>query len=89
VYNDLEDAGGFLREAQEGRRLGFDGKSLIHPNQIAPCHEAFAPSEAEIERAKALVEAFHGGAERFGNQMIERMHVEAAQRVLERGGGES
>src|SRR5947209_2443236 len=84
VYNDLEDADGFLREAQDGRRLGFDGKSLIHPKQIAPCHRAFAPSEAEIERSKALVEAFHGGAERFGNEMIERMHVEAAQRVLER-----
>ena len=75
---------GFLREAEEGRRLGFDGKSLIHPNQIDPCHQAFAPSAAEVERAKALVEAFHGGAERFGNEMIERMHVEAAQRVLGR-----
>ena len=46
--------------------------------------EAFAPSAAEIERAQALVEAFQGGAERFGNEMIERMHVEAAQRVLDR-----
>ena len=45
---------------------------------------AFAPTAAEIERAKALVNAFHGGAERFGDEMIERMHVEAAQRVLER-----
>ena len=73
-----------LKEAEEGRRLGFDGKSLIHPNQIAPCHRAFAPSAAEVERAQALVAAFHGGAERFGNEMIERMHVEAAQRVLAR-----
>jgi citrate lyase subunit beta/citryl-CoA lyase len=84
VFNSLEDGDGFFREAQEGRRLGFDGKSLIHPNQIAPCHRAFAPSAVEIERAKALVDAFQGGAERFGNEMIERMHVEAAQRVLER-----
>jgi citrate lyase subunit beta/citryl-CoA lyase len=73
-----------MREAQDGRRLGFDGKSLIHPNQIEACHKAFAPGEAEVERAKALVEAFRGGAERFGDEMIERMHVEAAQRVLER-----
>jgi citrate lyase subunit beta/citryl-CoA lyase len=87
VFNSLEDVDGFLREAKDGRRLGFDGKSLIHPNQIAPCHHAFAPSPAEVERAKALVEAFRGGAERFGNEMIERMHVEAAQRVLERAGG--
>jgi citrate lyase beta subunit len=84
VFNTLDDVAGFSREAEDGRRLGFDGKSLIHPNQIAPCHRAFAPTDAEVERAKALVDAFHGGAERFGNEMIERMHVEAAQRVLER-----
>jgi citrate lyase subunit beta/citryl-CoA lyase len=84
VFNGLDDPNGFRREADDGRRLGFDGKSLIHPNQIAPCHEAFAPSQAEIERAKSLVEAFRGGAERFGNEMIEWMHVEAAERVLER-----
>jgi citrate lyase subunit beta/citryl-CoA lyase len=86
VFNTLDDADGFVAEAEEGRRLGFDGKSLIHPNQIALCHQAFAPSEGELERAKALVAAFHGGAERFGNEMIERMHVEAAERVLERAG---
>jgi citrate lyase subunit beta/citryl-CoA lyase len=85
VFNNLDDSAGFLEEAEEGRRLGFDGKSLIHPNQITPCHGAFAPSAAELERAKALVNAFRGGAERFGNEMIERMHVDAAQRVLERG----
>ena len=84
VFNNLEDEPGFLREAQDGRRLGFDGKSLIHPNQIAPCHYAFGPSADEIERARALVEAFHGGAERLGSEMIERMHVEAAKRVLAR-----
>lgn len=84
VFNNLEDADGFTREAEEGRRLGFDGKSLIHPNQIAACHSVFSPTDTEIERAKALVDAFHGGAERFGNEMIERMHVDAAQRVLER-----
>jgi citrate lyase beta subunit len=87
VFNSLEDIDGFLREAEEGRNLGFDGKSLIHPVQIAPCHRAFAPSEAEVERARALIEAFHGGAERFGAEMIERMHIEAARRVLERAGG--
>jgi citrate lyase subunit beta/citryl-CoA lyase len=86
VFNKLDDAKGFIAEAQDGRRLGFDGKSLIHPNQIALCHRAFAPDDAEVERAKALVAAFRGGAERFGNEMIERMHVTAAQRVLERAG---
>ena len=86
VFNNLDDSEGFSKEATEGRRLGFDGKSLIHPNQIAPCHKAFGPSPSEVERARALVDAFHGGAERFGSEMIERMHVEAAQRVLERAG---
>jgi len=86
VFNNLDDAKGFIAEAQDGKRLGFDGKSLIHPNQIALCHRAFAPDDAEVERAKALVAAFRGGAERFGNEMIERMHVTAAQRVLERAG---
>jgi citrate lyase subunit beta/citryl-CoA lyase len=87
VFNSLDDADGFANEAVEGRRLGFDGKSLIHPNQIALCHKAFAPGPAEIDRAQALVAAFHGGAERFGNEMIERMHVEAARRLLERANG--
>lgn len=86
VFNGLDDEAGFLAEAQEGRKLGFDAKSLIHPNQIAPCHAAFSPSADEIARAKALIDAFSGGAERMGNEMIERMHVEAARRVLDRAG---
>lgn len=84
VYNRLDDLDGFTREAEEGRSLGFDGKSLIHPGQIEPCHRAFAPSDAEIDRARRLVAAFQGGAERFENEMIERMHVESAERVLAR-----
>jgi citrate lyase subunit beta/citryl-CoA lyase len=84
VYNKLDDLDGFAAEAAEGRRLGFDGKSLIHPSQIEPCHRAFAPTEAEIERARRLVDAFQGGAERFENEMIERMHIEQAERLLAR-----
>ena len=84
VFNGLDDPDGFLREAEHGRGLGFDGKSLIHPAQIEPCHQAFAPREEELERARALVAAFEGGAERFENEMVERMHVEAARRLLER-----
>ena len=86
VFNGLDDPEGLAKEAADGRRLGFDGKSLIHPNQINACHAAFAPSAAEVERARALVAAFNGGAERFDNEMIERMHVETARRVLERAG---
>ena len=84
VFNGLSDPDGFLDQAGEGRRLGFDGKSLIHPDQIALCHQAFAPTETEIDRARRLVDAATGGAERFEDQMIERMHVEAAQRLLSR-----
>ena len=84
VFNSLDDEPGFVAEAEDGRRLGFDGKSLIHPSQIDPCHRAFAPSPTEVDRARRLVEAFHGGAERFDDEMIERMHFEAARRVLAR-----
>jgi citrate lyase subunit beta/citryl-CoA lyase len=84
VFNELENAPGLMAEAEEGRRLGFDGKSLIHPSQIEPCRRAFAPTEAEIVPARRLVAAFDGGAERFEDQMIERMHVEAARRLLGR-----
>ena len=84
VFNDLEDSEGFSAECAEGRALGFDGKSLIHPKQIEQCNRAFSPSEEELDRARRLVEAFGGGAERFEGQMIERMHVEAARRLLDR-----
>lgn len=84
VFNGLEDAEGFAAEARDGRELGFDGKTLIHPSQIAPCHEAWAPREEELARAERLVAAAQGGAERFEGEMIERMHVEAARRLLGR-----
>jgi citrate lyase subunit beta/citryl-CoA lyase len=84
VYNQLDDLDGFAAEAAESRMLGFDGKSLIHPSQIAPCHWAFAPSTDEIGRAERLVAAATGGAERFEGEMIERMHVESAKRLLAR-----
>ena len=84
VYNRLDDADGLGEEAREGRMMGFDGKSLIHPDQIAPCQLAFAPQPDEVARAERLVAAASGGAERFEGQMIEAMHVEAARRLLER-----
>jgi citrate lyase beta subunit len=86
VFNALTDLEAFAAEAAEGRRMGFDGKSLIHPDQIEPCNRAFGPDDAEIERARRLVDAFSGGAERFEDEMIERMHVKAARRTLERAG---
>ena len=84
VFNGLTDPDGFAAECRDGRTLGFDGKSLIHPSQIEPCNRLFGPSADEVQRARTLVEAFNGGAERLGDEMIERMHYEAAHRVLAR-----
>ena len=84
VYNQLDDPDGLAAECVESRALGFDGKTLIHPDQIAPCLAAFAPTPGEVARAERLVAAATGGAERFENAMIETMHVDAARRLLAR-----
>ena len=84
VFNAIADSAGFAAEAAQSRMLGFDGKSLIHPDQIAPCHAAFAPGAAELARAERLLAAATGGAERFEDEMIEAMHVDAARRLLAR-----
>jgi len=86
VFNKLDDADGLAAEAAEGRLLGFDGKSLIHPNQIDVVRAAFDPSPAELDDARALIAAASGGAERYRDQMIEDMHVEQAKLLLARGG---
>ena len=86
VYNAIDDAAGFAAEAAEGRRLGFDGKTLIHPSQVDPCNRAFAPSDREIAEAEALVAAATGGAQRHEGRMIEDMHVAAARALLVRAG---
>ena len=59
VYNDIADAEGFARECAEARDMGFDGKTIIHPNQIEACNKAFTPSAEEIAQAKAIVAAFN------------------------------
>jgi len=86
VYNRLEDDQGLARQCEEGRAFGFDGKSLIHPAQIAAANRIFGPSEADIEAAERLVAAATGGAERFEGRMIEAMHVDQARTVLARAG---
>jgi citrate lyase beta subunit len=84
VYNAIDDAAGFAAEAAEGRRLGFDGKTLIHPAQLGPCNAAFAPTPAEMEEAEAIIAAATGGAQRFRGRMIEDMHVAQARALLAR-----
>lgn len=88
VFNRFQDAEGFAAEAAQARLYGFDGKSLIHPSQIAPCHAAFAPTEAEVAFARAVVAAFAApeaadkGAIRVEGEMVERLHLEQAQALL-------
>lgn len=82
VYNRLDDPDGFAAQCVEGRALGFDGKSLIHPSQVEIANRFFGPTDEEVEAAKRLLAAATGGAERFEGEMIERMHVEQARRLL-------
>ena len=82
VYNGLDEDEGLVEECRQGRAFGFDGKSVIHPSQIAAANRLFTPSEAEIEAARMLAEAATGGAERFEGRMIEPMHVAHARAVL-------
>jgi len=82
VHNRLDDPEGFAAQCVEGASFGFDGKSLIHPSQIDSANRLFGPSGEEVAAAKRLLAAATGGAERFEGEMIERMHVEQARRVL-------
>jgi (3S)-malyl-CoA thioesterase len=84
VCNDLSDSARLEIECHEGRNFGFDGKTLIHPNQIKATNRIWSPTNADVEDAIALVAAAKGGAERFRDRMIETMHVEMAERLLAR-----
>jgi citrate lyase subunit beta / citryl-CoA lyase len=88
VYNDLANAEGFARECNEAREMGFDGKTLIHPNQIAPCNAAFSPSAEEVAQAKKIIAAFdlpenrNKGVVQLDGRMVERLHAEMARRTV-------
>jgi citrate lyase subunit beta/citryl-CoA lyase len=88
VYNDIADDEGFRRECGQGRDMGFDGKTLIHPNQIAPCNSAFSPSEAEVAQARKIIAAFElpenhaKGVVQLDGRMVERRHADIAQRTV-------
>jgi citrate lyase subunit beta/citryl-CoA lyase len=88
VFNAIDDEPGFRAEAQQGREMGFDGKTLIHPSQVAPANELFGPSETELADARKIVSAYQQ-AEAAGTsvitvdgRMIESLHVRDAQRIL-------
>ena len=86
VYNDVKDPEGFEVECRQGRDLGFDGKTLIHPGQVDPCNSTFAPSQDEVEEARGVLEAWEAGAGSgvvtYNGRMVENLHVEVAGRVL-------
>lgn len=88
VYNNLSDAEGFLVECEQGRDLGMDGKTLIHPNQLAVANAIFSPSAAEIEQARRIIAAFAlpenaaKGVITLDGKMVERLHAEMAERVV-------
>jgi citrate lyase subunit beta/citryl-CoA lyase len=86
VYNDVKDTDGFLAECRQGREMGFDGKTLIHPGQVEGANEAFAPSEQAVADARAIVEAWDNrtsGVVTVNGRMVENLHVESAQRTLQ------
>jgi citrate lyase subunit beta/citryl-CoA lyase len=88
VYNDIHDAEGFRRECIQGRDLGFDGKTLVHPNQIAPCNEVFSPGAEEIDQARRIIAVFElpenhaKGVLQLDGRMVERMHADIARRTV-------
>jgi citrate lyase subunit beta / citryl-CoA lyase len=88
VYNDLGNAEGFARECGEARDMGFDGKTLIHPNQIEACNVAFSPNADDVAQAQKIIAAFdlpenkNKGVVQLDGRMVERLHAEMARRTV-------
>ncbi|WP_136443027.1 HpcH/HpaI aldolase/citrate lyase family protein [Pacificoceanicola onchidii] len=88
VYNAFKDDEGLKVECDQGRDMGMDGKTLIHPAQVDIANTAFAPSDAEIDLAKRQIEAFEetvasgGGVAVVDGKIVENLHVETARKTL-------
>lgn len=86
VFNDITDTAGFRAECRQGHRLGFDGKTLIHPSQVAVANEEFAPSAEAVAQAHGVLRAWEdgrgSGVVTYRGRMVEHLHVEAARRTL-------
>ena len=88
VYNDVRDPEGFFAEAQQGQLLGFDGKTLVHPSQVEPANDLWAPADEDVEHARRIIEAFEAaeaegqGVITVDGRMIENLHVDNARRTL-------
>ena len=88
VYNAFRDEDGLRAEAEQGRAWGFDGKSLIHPAQVAVANAVFGPSEAEVDLARRRIEAFEAaqaegrGVAVLDGRIVENLHVDSARAIL-------
>ena len=88
VYNDIKDEAGFEAECLQGRQMGFDGKTLIHPSQLEPANRIWAPTAEAVEDAAALIATFEEaiaagkGVVTHNGRMIENLHVDNARRIL-------
>ncbi len=88
VYNGIDDAEGFERICRQGLDFGFDGKTLIHPNQIETCNRVFTPAAEEVAFARAVIAAFAQpenagkGAIRVEGRMAERLHLAQAEKLV-------
>ena len=88
VYNDVKNPDGFLAECRQGMEMGFDGKTLIHPSQVDPANDMWAPSTSDIEYAERVIAAFDEavadglGVVTVDGRMVENLHVDNARRVL-------
>lgn len=88
VYNDIQNTDGLIAECAQGRTLGFDGKTLIHPSQLDAANTAFAPAEEDVAQAEAVIAAFKlpensgKGVIKVNGKMTELLHLEEAQRVV-------
>src|SRR5258708_18083984 len=87
-YSDFSNVDGFGQECAQGRDLGFDGKTLIHPGQIEACNAIFTPPAEEVAHARKIIAAFElpenaaRGAIRLDGQMVERLHADMARRTI-------
>ena len=88
VYNDIANEAGLLAECEQGRTLGFDGKTLIHPSQLVPCNTVFSPEPGEISHAQDVIAAFAAeenrgkGVLKVNGKMTELLHLEEARRIV-------
>ncbi|MGH6617336.1 HpcH/HpaI aldolase/citrate lyase family protein [Sphingomonas sp.] len=92
VFNDIDDESGFVSQARQAVKFGFDGKTLIHPRLVEPCNTAFTPDAAAIDWAHRVLGAFDEpanadrGAIRLDGKMVERLHLHQARRTLAAAG---